>query len=385
MYFTATSPYILMCVLLIRGVTLPGALDGIKFYLIPDWNRLRDTQVWIDAGTQIFFSYSISLGTLTALGSYNKFHHNCWKDSLIFACANSGTSFFAGFVIFSVLGFMAHEQNVSVGDVAESGPGLAFIAYPKAVAEMPVAPLWSILFFFMIILLGLDSQFVGVEGFVTAISDFFPHTLRKKGRKELLVCGVCLLSFFCGLSMVTNGGMYVFQLFDYYSGSRIILLVAFFEIITISYIYGVNRFYDNIEMMTGTRLGPYMKYSWLITAPIFCLVMFIMVIANYSDLTYNRTYLYPRWAIGIGWALACSSIIMIPIVMIVKIMYAEGTLYERLTYLLRPQLKPHQLRPQDSLKDLEEVYRKAAEEDGKATVQYLLNGSAQHANASSAV
>ncbi len=158
------------------------------------------------------------------------------RDSILFALTNSGTSFFAGFVIFSVLGFMANEQGVDVGSVAESGPGLAFIAYPKAVAQMPVAPLWSILFFVMIILLGLDSQvrtipaillkssctasknphtsnvslplpvfqFVGVEGFVTAIVDVFPHYLRRGYRKEIFIGCVCLVSFFIGLSMVTN-------------------------------------------------------------------------------------------------------------------------------------------------------------------------------------
>ncbi len=76
---------------------------------------------------------------------------------------------YAGFVVFSVLGFMAVEQGISVSEVAESGPGLVYIAYPKALAQLPWAPLWSCLFFFMIICLGLGSQFVQVEGFITAV------------------------------------------------------------------------------------------------------------------------------------------------------------------------------------------------------------------------
>ncbi len=79
MYVTATTPYLLMTILLIRGCTLPGAGEGIKFYLNPDWAKMADLEVWVDAGTQIFFSYSISLGALTALGSFNDFKHNCWR------------------------------------------------------------------------------------------------------------------------------------------------------------------------------------------------------------------------------------------------------------------------------------------------------------------
>ncbi|ELU08110.1 hypothetical protein CAPTEDRAFT_89982, partial [Capitella teleta] len=158
MYFTATSPYVFMFILLIRGVTLPGAVNGIYYYLVPTWEKLADPQVWVDAGTQVFFSSSISVGTLISLGSYNKFKHNCWKDCLVYTGVNCGTSFLAGFVIFSILGFMAYERGISVADVAESGPGLAFIAYPKAVGQLVMAPVWSIIFFIMIILLGLDSQ-----------------------------------------------------------------------------------------------------------------------------------------------------------------------------------------------------------------------------------
>lgn len=352
MYFTATSPYILMLVLLIRGVTLDGAADGLKYYLIPDWSKLLRRQVWVDAGTQIFFSYSISLGTLTALGSYNKFHHNSYKDSLLFAIANTFTSFLAGFVIFSVLGFMAKRQGLTVDEVAESGPGLAFIAYPEAVSQMPVAPLWSAVFFVMILLLGLDSQFVGVEGFITTVVDRWPQHLRRGYRREILIGCVCLTAFTIGLAMVTNGGMYVFQLYDYYPASRIVLLVAFFESVVVAYIYGVDRFYDNLEMMYGFRLNNWMKYCWMYLTPGFTIITFILSTISYSGLTYKRKtveYIYPQWAVSIGWMMACSSIVFIPAVMLINIYKTKGSLKTRIEYLLRPMLKSYQLRPNEDM------------------------------------
>ncbi|XP_055959006.1 sodium- and chloride-dependent taurine transporter isoform X1 [Patella vulgata] len=370
MYVTATSPYIFMLILLIRNSLLDGAYDGVIFYLKPDLERLKDTRVWVDAGTQIFFSYSLSLGTLNALGSYNKFNHNSYRDAILFSLANSGTSFFAGFIVFTILGYMAKIQGVPISEVAESGPGLAFIAYPKAVSQMPVAPLWSILFFLMVILLGLDSQFVGVEGVVTAVVDQYPDFLRKGYRKEMFIGFICVLNFFVGLSMVTNGGMYVFQLFDYYSGSRIILLVAFFELIAVAYCYGVNRLYDNIEMMLGRRIWPYMKICWLFFSPLFCIVIFILSAINYSELEYERprnTYVYPDWAVGIGWAMACASVIFIPLTAFYTFI-KYGFTMEVLRLSIRPYgLKDHQKRIQDinerTLEDLEKENNRGVQYD----------------------
>nr|XP_033809093.1 sodium- and chloride-dependent GABA transporter 2-like isoform X2 [Geotrypetes seraphini] len=337
-YVTATFPYLMLFVLLIRGVSLPGALQGIQFYLYPDLNRLTDPQVWMDAGTQIFFSYAICLGCLTALGSYNKYNNNCYRDSIALCFLNSGTSFVAGFAIFSILGFMAQEQGVNISEVAESGPGLAFIAYPQAVIMMPFAPVWACFFFLMIVLLGLDSQFVCVESLVTAIVDMYPNKFRKKNRRELLILFISISSFLIGLVMLTEGGMYVFQLFDYYAASGMCLLfVAVFETICIGWVYGADNFYNNIEDMIGYRPLPLIKYCWLFITPAVCMATFLFSVIKYVPLTYNKKYVYPWWGDMIGWLLAISSMICIPLCIIYKLLIDKGSLAERLRQLTCPE------------------------------------------------
>ncbi|XP_055086352.1 ATP-binding cassette sub-family G member 4-like [Periophthalmus magnuspinnatus] len=117
---------------------------------------------------------------------------------------NSGTSVLAGFAVFSVLGFMAKEQGVSISEVAESGPGLAFIAYPQAIAMMPLPQLWAICFFMMLILLGLDTQFVAMEVIMTSIIDMFPAVMRRPKRRELFLLLFCLTCFVLQLVMITE-------------------------------------------------------------------------------------------------------------------------------------------------------------------------------------
>ncbi|KPP59142.1 sodium- and chloride-dependent GABA transporter 3-like [Scleropages formosus] len=310
---------------------------GIKFYLYPDMSRLSDPQVWVDAGTQIFFSYAICLGCLTALGSYNSYNNNCYRDCIMLCCLNSGTSFVAGFAIFSVLGFMAYEQNVPIEVVAESGPGLAFIAYPKAVTMMPLPPLWACLFFMMLIFLGLDSQFVCVESLVTAIVDMYPQIFRRGYRRELLILGMSVVSYLLGLIMLTEGGMYVFQLMDSYAASGMCLLfVAIFESICIGWVYGSDKFYRNIEDMIGYKPVFFIKWCWMILTPGICAGIFLFFLIKYKPLKYNNVYTYPDWGYGIGWMMALSSMVCIPLWMVVKIWKTEGTFKERIKKLTTP-------------------------------------------------
>uniref|UniRef100_A0A8D1GZK9 Transporter n=1 Tax=Sus scrofa TaxID=9823 RepID=A0A8D1GZK9_PIG len=303
-YFTATFPYLMLLVLLIRGVMLPGAYEGIIYYVKPDLLRLKDPQV----------------GTVLGAVSSDVAHPDqSWTfENLPF--------FVAGFVVFSILGFMSQEQGVPISEVAESGPGLAFIAFPKAVTMMPLSQLWSCLFFIMLIFLGLDSQFVCMECLVTASMDMFPRQLRKSGRRELLILAVSVTCYLIGLFLVTEGGMYIFQLFDYYASSGICLLfLSVFEVICIGWVYGANRFYDNIEDMIGYRPWPLVKLSWLLLTPGLCLATFFFSLSKYTPLKYNNVYVYPPWGYSIGWLLALSSMSCVPLFITITLLRTRGS------------------------------------------------------------
>lgn len=172
-YFIVIFFYVVLVVLLVCGVLLFGVLDGIIYYFKFDWLKLGFFQVWIDVGIQIFFFYVIGLGVFIVLGSYNCFNNNCYKDVIILVFINSGISFFVGFVVFFILGFMVVEQGVYIFKVVELGLGLVFIVYLWVVILMLVVLFWVVLFFFMLLLFGFDSQFVGVEGFIIGFFDFF--------------------------------------------------------------------------------------------------------------------------------------------------------------------------------------------------------------------
>ncbi|XP_050738514.1 sodium- and chloride-dependent glycine transporter 2-like [Eriocheir sinensis] len=313
-YFTALFPYVVLIILFGRGVTLPGAYEGIKFYFLqPDWSRLQTIEVWNDAATQIFYSLGSSFGGLITLASYNKFKNNCMRDAIVIAISNCSTSVFAGFVIFSILGFLANELGVGVADVVSSGSGLAFVVYPAAVTRMPVAPLWSLLFFTMLITLGLDSQFTMVETLSTALFDQF-QSLRS--RKPLVVGILCFVLFLCGLTMCLEGGIYMFELFNWYSAGISVLILAITEIILIQYIYGFKNFMRNIREEMGIYMPMplyiYWTATWLVITPV--LLVVILILSCYFFVpAYFGTYTYPDNIQLLGWFICGCSVAIIPL------------------------------------------------------------------------
>nr|XP_027208814.1 sodium- and chloride-dependent glycine transporter 2-like [Penaeus vannamei] len=287
-WFTVTFPFVMLLILFLRGVTLPGAWDGIYYYIYPDFKKLARLQVWGDAASQIFFSLGAGGGALVSLGSYNKFRYNCLRNACIVPVLNSATSVFAGFVVFSVLGFMAHQTGVPVEEVTTGGPGSRSPSALACVSWLSAAARRS----------GIVWRWV-------------------RGQRA-------------------NGGMYVIQLLDTYCAPYTFIFVGLCEMLVFGYSYGVGRLIRDIQMMTG-KVVPYFWYvTWLAITPSVLAFIFVNIFARSSPVSYRGVEL-PAWAQALGWVIAGTSMLTAPLYALSFLVCgSSGSFHKRLSTGLGP-------------------------------------------------
>ena len=254
--------------------------------------------MWYAAVTQSFFSLSTGFGALITYSSYNDFQHNSYRDALIISIADTLTSLLAGFVIFSILGNLAFELQVPVKDVVDSGPGLAFVSYPSALAKFDFLPqLFSLLFFLMLVTLGLGSATGLTSGIIAVVCDVNP-----RWNKTFVTGIICLIGFGVGLFYVTPGGQAILGLVDFFGGGFIIFFLAMVEAIGVAWIYGLKKFIGDIKFMLNISIGIYWKFCWGFFTPLALFGIFVYSVATYTPLTYQGQ-LYPAEYEYAGYAL----------------------------------------------------------------------------------
>lgn len=223
-----------------------------------------------------------------------------------------------------------------------SGPGLVFEVYPEAIGTLPGSQIWSFLFFLTVIMLGMDSAMGGLECVITGLMDEFKPFFNKHHiNREMFTGIIVFVSFFVALSCVTPGGMYVFYLLETYVAGLSLLTTVFFEAIAVSWIYGLDDFKSDINKMLGHTPNLYWRVCWKIVSPAFLFLIMILQMLDVGPLVmtlYDKTeYLYPAGAKAVGWILALSSIMMVPIVALFTLLSKSGTLKERLLLSITPE------------------------------------------------
>ncbi|XP_062539239.1 sodium-dependent nutrient amino acid transporter 1 isoform X1 [Armigeres subalbatus] len=295
-YFLAIFPYVVLIIILVRALTLEGAVDGLLFFIKPQWGELLNPKVWYSATTQLFFSLSVGMGSIIMFSSYNNFHHNIHRDAMIVTTLDTFTSLLGGMTIFSILGNLAHNLGIEdISKVVKSGTGLAFISYPDAIAKFDIVPqLFSVLFFFMLFVLGVGSA-VALHGtLITAFWDTFPK--RKYWHIALVLS---IIGFCTGLVYVTPGGQWILELVDHYGGTFLIYVLAIFEMVAIFWVYGLGNWCYDLEFMVQRRVGLYWRLCWGLITPLFMIAVFIYSLVEYKWPTYSGQQ-YPDEALICG-------------------------------------------------------------------------------------
>lgn len=182
----------ILAILLVRSLTLPGALEGLAFLTKPDWKCLWDIQTWIMALGQSFFT--VSLGGMLIYGSYLDEGMDIPSASLTTAVMNSLASFLAAFVII--------PATFAFGVDAAAGPDLMFVTMPRIFDVMPGGRVYGALFFFSVIMAGLSSALNLVEVPVEALMDQL-----KLPRKKAAVLVACI-ALGIGLYLDLNMGVF---------------------------------------------------------------------------------------------------------------------------------------------------------------------------------
>jgi NSS family neurotransmitter:Na+ symporter len=263
-FYTVSIPYALILVFMVRGLSLPGASEGLSYYLTPDWARLADPGIWLAAITQIFFSLSVGFAIMIAYGSYLPGKTNIASNAFIVGFADTLLAFIGGIAVFSALGYQAQQMGVPVPEVVTSGPGLTFVTYPLIISSLPAAPLFGFLFYVMLLALAVDSAFSLVEAVTASVRDKWGFSHR---RANLTVGG---LAFLFGLPMLFGAGLYILDITDYFMNFFGLSLVVIGETVIVGWGMGADRMRKHINQNSSFAVGGWWNVCirWLLPGSI---------------------------------------------------------------------------------------------------------------------
>jgi neurotransmitter:Na+ symporter, NSS family len=290
-------------VLVVRAITLPGAAEGLNALFTPDFSALTDSSVWVAAYGQIFFTLSIAFAIMITFSSYLPRQTDLTDNAFIAAFANCSFELLAGIGVFAAIGFIASQTGVPVDEAATDGVGLAFVAFPQIISQLPgLNSLFGVLFFGSLVLAGLTSLISIVEVMVAALRDKFGLS---RHTAVVLGGGTCAA---VSLLYATQGGLYILDTADNFINSFGIVLAGLAEVIVVAWLLrrlGGLRQYANA--LSEIRLGRW----WMVAlAGITPLMLIVQAVLNFqTNLTSNYEGYPTGFLVVAGWGVAAAALI----------------------------------------------------------------------------
>lgn len=247
-WVTVPLPVFFIFIMVMNGLTLENSDAGIRRYLkgedefgnAPDiGKKLAEPKMWAQACGQIFFSLGICMGTMTSYSSFNPIDKPIIGDGFKIALINSCISFFAGFAVFSVVGYLMGIGSPVAGKTAYIG--IAFVAYPAAVETMPAPNLWAFILAVTLFTLGIDSAFSMLEACATVMQD---APSMKRVPRKLIALLLVIAGSLCSLLFSFNWGFTYFEVVDNYLNVYLMLLLGVLETMGVGWVYEAGQIFE---------------------------------------------------------------------------------------------------------------------------------------------
>jgi NSS family neurotransmitter:Na+ symporter len=288
--------YLIMIIIVIRGLFLPGAFIGLNMLFSPDLTKLLDASAWVDAYGQVFFSLSVAFSIMITYGSYLSSDSDIINNSFITGFMLTTFSLLAGIAVFSVVGFMIYESG---GNVPEklSGIFLAFATIPKALNRMiPFGNIIGMFFFLAVFFAGLTSQISIVETIVSSLMDKLNRPRKK------------VAAFFCGFGLLisliftTGAGLYILDIVDHYINNFGIVFTGIVEVILLGWFSDITSLGNYANDVSDIKVGRWWYICIKFITPI---VLFVTILYNlynelislYGGYSFKALFLF-------GWTIA---------------------------------------------------------------------------------
>jgi NSS family neurotransmitter:Na+ symporter len=305
--------WIFMIVLIIRGVTLPNGLQGIWLLFTPDFEIMKNPEVWQGAFSQIFFTLSLGFGVMTAYSSYLPKNSDQANNAFVTSFLNCGFEFIAGLAVFSILFAFAMVPQAST-------LSMMFFIVPQGISQMPggdpAVVGFGLMFFLLLLLAGLSSSVSLVEALASALIDKFKIS-RTRAITIFCIFGAVGSSFFTLPHIVNPGleddgtlGLTLLDLVDHWAFSYGLLIVGLLECLLIGWVFGAKRLRGSINEHSRWRLRS--GYDVLIRFVIPALILFVLgwsVMVEFRDGLYGTAYA-PNFTDAFRWMASSPMVVL---------------------------------------------------------------------------
>jgi NSS family neurotransmitter:Na+ symporter len=288
--WTVPLPTILIIILTIRGLTLPGSIEGLSYYLTPNFSKLLDGNVWIAAYAQVFFSLGVAQGIMITYSSFLKKKSDLTNNAFIISLADAGTSFLTGFTVFSIVGYLAISQGIGITELGDkiAGPYLTFVTYPTAISLLPfAASFFGLIFFIALLTFGIDSAFSMIE----PISDGINNKLKITKTKTTAL--LCSLGFFISLIFATNSGLFLLDIVDHFIANYGLVIIGLIECIILGWMYNLYKLREHANKVSEIKIGKWWDFLIKFFIPLFLSIL--LIVGIYQNII--NPYMNYRWEI----------------------------------------------------------------------------------------